>query len=152
MVTLYDAPADALIEALAGELSGRIEEPAWATFAKSGPGREFPPEDEDFWYVRAASVLRRVAMDGPVGVDRLSTYYGGPKDGSTRYRVAPTHRSDGSEKLLRRVLQQLEEEGLVERPPNDEGRVVSAEGQRLLDTTAGEVLESLDRPELDRYV
>jgi len=152
MVTLYDAPADALLEALAEELADRIEEPDWAAVAKSGQGREFPPEQEDFWYVRAASVLRRVAIDGPVGVDRLSTHYGSPKGGSTRYQVAPNHRSDGSRKVVRTVLQQLEEAGLVERPPNDEGRVVSSEGRKLLDTTAGEVLESLDRPELERYV
>ena len=152
MVTLYDAPADALIEAIAEDLSDRIEEPDWATFAKTGPDREFPPEQEDFWFVRAASVLRRVAIDGPVGVDRLSTHYGGPKGGSTRYRVAPNHRADGSEKVIRTILQQLEEADLIERPPNDEGRVVSAEGRSLLDSTAGEVISELDRPELERYV
>lgn len=152
MVTLYDAPADALIEALAEDLSDRIEEPDWATFAKAGPDREFPPEQDDFWYVRAASILRRVAIDGPVGVDRLSTHYGGPKGGSTRFQVAPKHRADGSEKVIRTILQQLEEVDLIERPPNDEGRVVSAEGRSLLDSTAGEVISDLDRPELERYV
>lgn len=152
MVTLYDAPADALIEALAADLSDRIEEPDWATFTKAGTDREFPPEQDDFWYVRAASILRRVAVDGPVGVDRLSTHYGGPKGGSNRYRVAPKHRADGSEKIIRTILQQLEEADLIERPPNDEGRVVSAQGRSLLDSTAGEVIEDLDRPELERYV
>ena len=152
MVTLYDAPADALIEALAEDLSDRIEEPDWAEFSKAGPDREFPPEQEDFWYVRAASILRRVAIDGPVGVDRLSTHYGGPKGGSNRYQVAPNHRADGSDKIIRTILQQLEEVDLIERPPNDEGRVVSAEGRSLLDTTAGEVISELDRPELERYV
>ena len=152
MVTLFDAPADALIEALAADLEDRIDAPDWATYAKSGPDREFPPEEEDFWYVRAASVLRRVAIDGPVGVDRLSTHYGGTTGGSNRYRVAPNHRSDASEKVIRTILQQLEEAGLVERPPNDEGRVVSAEGRSLLDSTAGEVIADLDRPELERYV
>ena len=152
MVTLYDAPAEALIEALAADLEDRIEEPEWATFAKAGANREFPPEQDDFWYVRAASVLRRVAIDGPVGVDRLSTHYGGPKGGSNRYRVAPKHRSDGSKKIVRTILQQLEEADLVERPPNDEGRVVSAEGRSLLDSTAGEVISDLDRPDLERYV
>ena len=152
MVTLYDVPDDAFLDALAGALAELIEEPDWASFAKSGADRELPPEQDDFWYVRAASILRRVAMDGPVGVDRLSTHYGGPKGGSTRYQVAPKHRSDGSKKIVRTILQQLEEADLVERPPNDEGRVVSAAGRSLLDSTAGEVISDLDRPDLERYV
>ena len=151
MVTLYDVPADALIDALAEKLEGELEEPDWAAFAKSGEGREFPPEQADFWHVRAASVLRTVAKDGPVGVERLANRYGSAKDGSNRYRVAPRHRTAGSRKVLRTMLQQLEEAGYLERPPNDEGRVVSADGRSLLDATAGEVLEALDRPELERY-
>ena len=151
MVTLYDVPADALIEALAETLDDELEAPEWARFAKSGPDREFPAEREDFWAIRAASVLRTVAINGPVGVERLATAYGGGKAGSNRYGVAPRHRADGSRKVLRTLLQQLEDAGYLERPPNDEGRVVSAAGQSLLDTTAGQVLEDLDRPDLERY-
>ena len=150
MVTLYDVPADALIEALAETLEGELEEPDWAGYAKSGTGREFPPEQDDFWFVRAASVLRTVAINGPVGVERLATAYGGAKEGTDRYGAKPRHRTDASRKVLRTMLQQLEEAGYLERPPNDEGRVVSAEGRSLLDATAGEVLESLDRPDLER--
>ena len=151
MVTLYDVPADALIEALAEKLEGELDEPDWAPYAKSGTGREFPPEQEDFWYVRAASVLRTVAKDGPVGVERLATRYGSAKEGTARFGVAPRHRTAGSRNQLRTMLQDLEEAGYLERPPNDEGRVISAAGQSLIDTTAGEVLEALDRPDLERY-
>ncbi|MFB6296776.1 MAG: 30S ribosomal protein S19e [Halobacteriales archaeon] len=151
MVTLHDAPAEELIEAVGEHLREEIAEPDWVTFAKTGPDKEFPPEQEDFWYRRAASVLRTVATDGPVGVERLTTRYGDKKKGSTRYRVAPEHRVDGSGKLIRTILQELEEADLVERPPNDEGRVVTGEGRSLLDETAGDVLEDLDRPELERY-
>lgn len=151
MVTLYDVPAEALIEAVAEKLEGELEEPDWARFAKSGTGREFPPEQDDFWYVRAASVLRTVAINGPVGVERLATAYGGAKQGSARYGVAPRHRSDASRKQLRRMLQQLEDAGYLERPPDDVGRQLSAGGRSLLDTTAGEVLDALDRPDLERY-
>ncbi|MFB6267127.1 MAG: 30S ribosomal protein S19e [Halodesulfurarchaeum sp.] len=151
MVTLYDAPADELLDALATELSDRLEEPEWATYTKSGPGRELPPEQEDFWFKRAASILRKVAMDGPIGVERLATEYGGVTDGSNRYRVAPRHRTDGSQKLIRTILQQLEDEGLI-MTREGEGRDITPEGQSLLDTTAGEVLEELDREDLERYV
>ena len=150
MVTLYDAPADELIEALAAELSGRLEEPEWATFAKSGPDRELPPEQEDFWARRAASLLRTVAMNGPIGVEHLATKYGGTKDGTNRYSVAPSRRQDSSRKIIRTILTQLEDEGLI-MTRDGEGRDITPEGQSLLDSTAGDVIEELDRPELERY-
>jgi small subunit ribosomal protein S19e len=150
MTTLYDVPADALIDALADELEDQIDEPQWAKFAKSGVGRELPPEQEDFFAVRAASLLRKVATNGPIGIERLSTQYGSSKGGSNRYRVAPAKRTDGSRNLIRTILQDLEEEDLVE-TADGEGRRITAEGQSLLDETAGDVLEELDRPELERY-
>lgn len=150
MATLYDVPAEALIEAIAEDLSDRLERPDWATFVKTGPGRELAPKQDDFWETRAASLLRKVAIEEPIGVDRLSTEYGSAKAGTNRYRVAPRRRSDASEKIIRTILQQLEEEGLVE-SAEGRGRVITSEGRSLLDTTADEVLEELDRPELERY-
>jgi small subunit ribosomal protein S19e len=151
MVTLYDAPADELIEALAAELSDRLEEPEWAKFTKSGHHKELPPEQEDFWARRAASILRKVAIDNPIGVERLATVYGGTKAGTNRYEVAPSRRTDGSRKIIREILQQLEDEGLI-MTREGEGRDVTPEGQSLLDSTAGAVIEDLDDPELERYV
>lgn len=150
MATMYDVPADDLIEALADDLADRLEEPEWSMFAKTGVDKELPPEQDDFWATRAASLLRKVADRGPIGVERLSTEYGGAKGGSNRYQVAPDKRADGSKNLIRTILQQLEEEDLVE-TAEGEGRRVTAEGQSLLDDTAGNVLEDLDRPELERY-
>ncbi len=150
MATMYDVPADDLIEALADDLADRLEEPEWGAFAKTGVDRELPPEQDDFWATRAASLLRKVADRGPIGVERLSTEYGGAKGGSNRYQVAPDHRTDGSKNLIRTILQQLEEEDLVE-TAEGEGRRITAEGRSLLDDTAGSVLEDLDRPELERY-
>lgn len=150
MATMYDVPADDLIEALADDLADRLEEPEWGAFAKSGVDKELPPEQDDFWATRAASLLRKVSDRGPIGVERLSTEYGGAKGGSNRYRVAPDKRADGSKNLIRTILQQLEDEGLVE-TAEGEGRRITAEGQSLLDDTAGQVLDELDRPELERY-
>ena len=151
MATMYDVPAEALIEALAEDLADRLEKPEWAVYAKSGVDRELPPEEPDFWATRAASLLRKVAMNGPIGVERLATEYGGAKSGSNRYQVAPNRRADGSRNVIRTILQDLESEGLVE-TADGEGRRITAAGQSLLDETAGTVLESLDRPELERYV
>lgn len=152
MPTLYDAPADALIDALADKLADRLAEPTWARHAKAGADRELPPDGDDFWNRRAASVLRKVAMEGPIGVERLRTAYGGAKAGTNRYGVAPRHHAKGSGKVIRTILQQLQDEGLLDEA-GSAGRQVTAEGRSLLDSTASEVLESLaeDRPELERY-
>lgn len=152
MTTLYDVPTKAVIEALAEKLESEdeIEEPEWMPFTKSGSDRELPPEQEDFWMRRTASLLRKVAVDGPVGVGALKTEYGGSKQGSNRYQVRPKHSADGSGNVIRTALQQLEEAGYVE-TAEGEGRKVTPEGQSLLDETAEEVLESLDDPALERY-
>ncbi|MFC6733790.1 30S ribosomal protein S19e [Haladaptatus sp. DYSN1] len=150
MPTLYDVPADALIEALAERLADELEEPEWAALAKTGADRELPPEQDDFWYIRAASLMRKVATDGPVGVDRLSTAYGQSKKGSNRYQVAPAHKGSGSKKVIRTILQQLEDAGYVG-TEGSAGRIVTAEGRSLLDSVAGDVMEDLDRPDLERY-
>ncbi|WP_123538051.1 30S ribosomal protein S19e [Halosimplex salinum] len=152
MATLYDVPAEALNEAVAERLTEEdaVEAPDWLTFAKTGVGRELPPEQDDFWQIRAASLLRKVAVDGPTGVGALRTAYGDSKQGSNRYRVRPDHTTDGSGKIVRTALQQLEDAGYV-LTAEGEGRRVTPEGQSLLDEVAGEVLEDLDRPELERY-
>jgi len=150
MVTLYDVPADALIEELADRLADRIEEPDWMNFAKTGADKELPPQNDDFWYVRAGSLLRKVSVSGPVGVDRLATQYGGKKRGTNRYRVAKARSETGSKKVIRTILQQLEEEGLVE-TAQGEGRRVTDDGRSFLDNAADAVMDDLDRPELERY-
>jgi len=152
MATLYDAPAEDLIEALAETLADEdaIEQPDWLAYTKTGVDRELPPEQDDFWERRAASLLRKVAVDGPVGVNSLRTEYGSAKQGSTRYRVRPRKQSKGSGNVIRTALQQLEDAGYVETSESD-GRRVTGDGQQLLDDTAGDVIEQLDRPELERY-
>lgn len=150
MTTFYDVPAEDLIEAVAEKLESDLEEPEWMAYTKTGTGRELPPEQENFWSNRAASLLRKVAIDGPVGVERLRNVYGDAANGSTRYRVRPNHKREGSGNVIRTALQQLEDAGYIE-TSEKRGRTVSGAGRALLDDTAAEVLEDLDRPELERY-
>ncbi|WP_254839993.1 30S ribosomal protein S19e [Natronomonas marina] len=150
MTTLYDVPAEDLIEAVAEEIADELDAPEWVDYAKTGSGRELPPEQEDFWARRAASLLRKVADEGPVGVQRLRTAYGDSTNGSTRYRVRPEHRTEGSGNIIRTALQQLEEAGYIQ-THEGRGRTVTGEGRALLDETAEELIEELDRPELERY-
>jgi small subunit ribosomal protein S19e len=150
MATLYDVPAEELVDALAETLDDDLEEPEWLQFAKTGTDRELPPEQEDFWATRGASILRKVAVRGTVGVERLRTEYGGPKQGSNRYVVRPSSSSKAAGKHIRVLLQQLEEAGYIE-TAEGEGRRVTGDGRALLDDTAEELIEELDRPELERY-
>ncbi|MFT4883637.1 MAG: small subunit ribosomal protein S19e [Natronomonas sp.] len=150
MTTLYDVPAEDLIEAVAEKIEDELDEPDWATYTKTGSGRELPPEQEDFWATRAASLLRKVADNGPVGVQSLRTAYGDSINGTNRYRVRPEGQTDGSGNIIRTILQQLEDAGYVEQA-QDKGRDVTGEGRTLLDETAEELIEELDRPELERY-
>ncbi|MHC1629779.1 MAG: 30S ribosomal protein S19e [Methanoculleaceae archaeon] len=133
MTTVYDVPAGVLIRRVADELKSmdEITPPYWAAFVKTGVHKQMPPEDPDWWYIRAASLLRRIYIDGPVGVQRLRTFYGGKKDrGSKRYQFRK-----GSGSIIRRILQQLEAAGFVEQREG-EGRRITPAGQAFLDRMA----------------
>ncbi len=150
MVTIYDVPAEDLIEEAAARLEDRIDEPDWIDFTKASSTNELPPEQEDFWHVRAASLLRKVAKNEPIGVERLATAYGGKSKGSNRYIVRPGSHEGGSRNIIRTALQQLEDEGLVS-TAQGEGRRITDDGKAFLDEVAEDVIDELDRPELERY-
>ncbi|MDI6866370.1 30S ribosomal protein S19e [Methanoculleus sp.] len=132
MTTVYDIPADMFIRQVAEELkkNQQIQPPDWAAFAKTGVHKQMPPENEDWWYVRAASVLRRVYTDGPVGTQRMRSAYGGKRDrGSSPYQF---RRGSGS--IVRKIFQQLEAAGYVTR--SSEGRTITPAGRSFLDNVA----------------
>ncbi|MDM7274551.1 MAG: 30S ribosomal protein S19e [Thermoprotei archaeon] len=154
MVNALEVPADALIRRLADKLRGEygqvVRPPHWAYFAKTGVYKEKPPGVEGWWYVRAASIMRKLYKTGkPVGVETFRVIYGGRE----RRGFSPPHFRRGSGSIARRILQQLEEAGLVSKVPGA-GRVLSPKGRSLLDTTAREVMEELSRvkPELSKYI
>jgi len=138
MVTVRDVKAEKLIARLKEELK-KIEEIKplpWSFYVKSGSHRERPPEQEDFWYIRAASILRRLYLNGPVGVERLRTYYGGRK----RRGTAPARFRKASGNIIRKILQQLEKAGFVEK--DKKGRKLTRKGVSFLDKIAYEVWKS----------
>ncbi|GAB6055723.1 30S ribosomal protein S19e [Methanobacterium movens] len=145
MSTVYDVPADLLINQVAKELSQEktVNPPEWANFVKTGVHKERRPESNDWWYVRSAAILRRVYIDGPVGVNSLRTQYGGKKDlGSS-----PEKFRRGSGAIIRGALHQLEDAGFVEKVEG--GRVVTSKGRSFLDKTS--VLVKKEVPELAKY-
>lgn len=146
-----DVPAAALLPRLAGELKNRqlVAPPQWASFVKTGVHKQRAPTDPDWWYLRSASVLRKVYLRGAVGVTRLSSEYGGRRDRGS----APYHARSGSRSVAREIVQQLEKSGLLQ-PYKNGGRRVSPQGQKLLDTVSREILQGLvqARPALAKYL
>lgn len=146
-----DLPASVILPRLAQELRTRqaVTPPPWATFVKTGVHKQRAPSQPDWWYLRSASVLRKIYIHGHVGIARLSADYGGKRDRGS----APYHARTGSRAVLREIVQQLERAGLVQ-PYKTMGRRVSPEGQKLLDTLSRDSLKSLieTRPELAKYL
>ena len=106
---IHDVYPNDLIEKAAEELKKveAVKPPVWVTFVKTGVHRERAPLDKDWWYMRAAAVLRSVALLGPIGVSKLRTKYGGKK---RRGHQPPIFRR-GSGSIIRKVLQQLDKAG-----------------------------------------
>ena len=146
-----DVPASALLPRLATELKTRnlVAPPEWAAFVKTGVHKQRAPVDADWWYLRSASVLRKVYLLRTVGVTRLSAEYGGKRDRGS----APNHARSGSRSIMREIVQQLEKGGLLQ-PYKNGGRRVSAQGQKLLDAMSREILKTLSqsRPALAKYL
>ncbi|AEA47757.1 30S ribosomal protein S19e [Archaeoglobus veneficus] len=149
MATVYDVPADMLIQRVAEKLKEmqEIEPPEWAMFVKTGVHKERSPEQEDWWYIRVAAILRKVYTDGPVGIERLRTAYGGRK----RRGVEPPKFMKGSGSIVRKALQQLEKAGFVKK--TEEGRIVTPQGRSFLDKVATELHKELSQqiPALAKY-
>lgn len=131
MVTVYDADPEKLIPAASNELAKLIAMPEWAAFVKTGASRERAPEQEDWWYRRSASVLRKIYTDGPVGLQKLRSFYGGKR--RRGHKPAHFHKSGG--KIIRTILQQLETQGFVEKDGKN-GRKITPKGQQFLDGLA----------------
>ena len=135
-----DVPPGVLLPRLAQELESRkaVLPPDWAAFARTGVHTENAPVQTGWWYLRSASVLRKLYVRGARGVERLASEYGGSRDKGS----APYHAHSGSRSIVREILQQLERAGLVRKQKNG-GRVLTAEGQRLLDQLAKDLLKGL---------
>ncbi len=152
MTTAYDVPADVLIGKLSSYIKENIKEinpPEWVAHVKTGAHVERVPQVPDFWYVRTASILRKLYMSGePVGVQRLRKEYGGRK----RRGDHPGHHAKAGGSIIRESLQQLEKAGLVDKVEKS-GRIVSKKGRSLLDAMSTQIKKDLERekPELKAY-
>ncbi len=145
MPTVYDVPTEDLIQVLAEELKklNKITPPDWASYVKTGSFKQHAPQDPDWWFIRCASLLRKVYVSGPIGTSHLRKEYGGLKRGSNR----PEKFTRASGAIIRKALQQLESEGLIS--SSRKGRTISPKGRSLLDKLSATVKAKY--PELKKY-
>lgn len=87
-----------------------FKKPEWSEFVKSGPAKERPIDDPDFWHKRAASILKQVYKKKIVGVNRLKTKYGSKKNRG----YAPEKFKKAGGKIIRTILQQCDKAGFTE--------------------------------------
>jgi len=137
-MSIFVVQPEKLVEALAEKLKDypEISPPKGSEFWKTAFFKELAPQDtENFWFIRCASILRKVKKFEPIGVNKLRKFYGG------RNRRGPglNHSAKGSGKIIRVALQQLENAKLIDKMEK-EGRTVSAEGTSLLERTAYAIL------------
>jgi len=126
---------ESLIWVVAEKLKPEIEPPEWAGYVKTGVHKERSPVQKDWWWVRGASVLRKVYLKGPLGTERLAAEYGGKVDrGSKPYRARK-----GSRSVIRHLLQQLTDLGYLEK--SSKGRGITEKGKKLLEKCAEEVVQ-----------
>ncbi len=141
--TIFTKDPVKYIPALAEALKNidAFEIPEWAKYVKSGMSRERPPVDDNFWYTRAASILRQLYIHGVVGVGKLRTRYGSRKDRGGK----PDKFKKSGGKIIRTILQQAEEAGLVEKITRlQHGRRLTQAGRDLLDSINVENPKELD--------
>lgn len=115
-----------------------FKEPEWATFVKSSSSKERPIQDPDFWYKRAASILRQIYKQNIIGVNKLRTKYGSKKNRGYK----PERFAKAGGKIIRKILQQADEAGLTVIAKNVKGVKRKRPGREL--TAKGkETLESI---------
>ena len=125
---VFDVPAGDLIEEIAKDLAGefKLERPAFTEYVKTGSHKERAPQREDWYFVRAASILYRIFKEGALGVGSLRTYYGGKKNRG----VKPNRFRKASGKVIRQAMQDLEKAGLIKKAAK--GRAISPKGHSYL--------------------
>jgi len=151
MTKVFDIPPDLFIEELSNVLKANYDEITplpWAEFVKTGSFKEKPPANPNWWYIRAASILRKLYIRPDMGVQRLRNAYGGKKKNTHK----PERFVKSSGAIIRKILQQLESVQLIEKSKN-KGRKLTDKGIGFLDKTAHDLKPKIvkELPTLQKY-
>ncbi|MDD9953075.1 MAG: 40S ribosomal protein S19 [Candidatus Woesearchaeota archaeon] len=135
----FTVDARLLNRELAREMKERkiVSPPSWTPFVKTGMHKQRVPAARDWWFHRAAAVLRAVAVKGPIGTSKLAVKFGGRMNRG----VKPDIFQPAGTNVLRKCLQQLEKAKLVKQAVHagHKGRVLTKEGTSFLKDAMGRV-------------
>merc|ERR1712139_443928 len=100
-VTVKDVPADEFIKACADYLKRqpKFDVPKYHDIVKTGVIKELAPYDEDRFFIRAASIARKVYLRKGTGLGALKKWYGG---------------SDGTHRGTKKAMYELEKLEMME--------------------------------------
>merc|ERR1711904_746552 len=137
-VTVKDVPADAFIKAGADFLKRqpKFDVPKYHDIVKTAVHKELAPYDEDWFYIRAASLARTVYLRKGTGVGALKKWYGG-SDGTHR-GTKKAHFQTASGAIIRKAMYELEKLEMMEKT-GDGGREITSKGRAEMDRIAGNI-------------
>merc|ERR1712039_377904 len=130
--TVKDVDAQEFVTQYAKHLKGKLTPMENVDLIKTGCYKELCPYDPDWYFVRAASIARKIYLKQGIGVGKFRKIYGS----TYRKGVRTEHFCKVSGGLIRHICQQLEKAGLVEMYSKG-GRVITSAGKRDLDLIAG---------------
>ena len=140
-ICVRDVAATEFIKAYAEHLknSDKFDLPVWADTVKTGVFKELAPYGDDWYYIRAASIARKVYLRPGIGIGQLQKWYGG----SYRRGARTEHFRKAASGVIRSVLLQLEDMRVVEKISAG-GRKVTIVGQQDLDRIAGSIVAAAE--------
>ena len=135
-ITVRDVAANKFIAAYAEVLKNndKFVVPKWVDLVKTGVHKELAPYDPDWYYIRAAAIVRKVYLRQGTGVGALQKRFGG----AYRRGAAPEVHQDAAGGLIRNILTTLDDLTITEKSGKG-GRKISRTGQQALDLVAGQV-------------
>ena len=150
MTTVYDVPAKELIDEVAKKLKDdkTIQIPEENIYSRTGVDKENSPENPDWWYVRCASIMRKIYVKNVIGIEHLRAEYGGKRNRGSK----PHKARSGSGTIVRRAVQQLEAAGYVTKM-RGKGRMLTGKGRSFLDNASLEVQKKFGSsyPGIEKY-
>ncbi|OMJ95772.1 hypothetical protein SteCoe_851 [Stentor coeruleus] len=142
-LVVKDVSASAFISEYAAYLkrTDKITIPSWVDYVKTGSGKQLAPYDKDWLYIRAAALARKVYLRPNIGVGALKKEFGCSKN----YGTTPCHFVQGSGKIIRYLMKELEDKGIIETVKDEDndqrtiGRKITQKGQQELDSIARQI-------------